>query len=103
MSNAKKEVEFTPLNSTRETPKRASIRHKQLYQKNARNFKRLNIIKNFIIGILLASIVQITGNLETDIWYQVLMFYITTGILLAYILTQADKCINYMAGGSCSI
>ena len=99
-NEVKKEVEFTPLNSTSVTPKRASLITKQLYQINSRNFKYLNVFKNFMLGILAALIVQLTENLITNIWYQILVFYLLTGSVMAYVLTQFDRFINYMAGGS---
>lgn len=101
MSNTtKKEVEYTPLYSTSMTPKRASIRHRQLYQITNRNFKRLNIFKNITIGIMAALIMQLTIELALNTWYQVVAFYVGTVLLVSCLLAELDKFINYMAGGS---
>lgn len=96
----KKEVEFTPLNSTHVTPKRAQLLQKQVYQTNSRNFKRLNIFKNIMLGILAGVIVQLTVDLSINFWYQWITYYVYVVFLTAYTLTQLDKWINYMAGGS---
>lgn len=96
----KKEVEFTPLNSTSCTPKRVQLRQKQVYRINSRNFKRLNIFKNIVLGILAGVILQLTVELSINFWYQWITYYIYVIGLTAYTLTRLDKWINYMAGGS---
>ena len=98
--DTKKEVEFTPLNSTSCTPNRAQLRQKQVYQINSRNFKRLNVFKNIVLGILAGVIVQLTVDLFINFWYQWITYYIYVVVMTAYTLTQLDKWINYRMGGS---
>lgn len=101
MSNeVKKEVEFTPLNSTSVTPKRASLLRKQLYQINARNFKRLNVIKNMIIAALIALVMQLAVETSMRTWYEMLAYYIAAEVIFVYPMTSLDRFINYMRGGS---
>ena len=97
---AKKEVEFTPLNTTSITPKRASLIRKQLYQINARNYKGLNVIKNMIIAALLALAMQLMVELSVGTWYEVMAYYIAAEIIFAYPMTLLDGFVNYMRGGS---
>ncbi len=97
MNNEKKEVVFTPLNTT-PTPKRVSLI--QLYQKTSRNYKWLNIFKNIVIGVMVALIVRIRVELSINNWYQCAAYYMTTIGLIAYIMTQIDKMLNYILGGS---
>lgn len=100
MSNVKKEVEFTPLNTTSVTPKRASLIHKQLYQINARNYKGLNVIKNMIIAALIALVTQLSVETSMKTWYEVLAYYIAAEVIFVYPITTLDRFINYMRGGS---
>lgn len=98
MANTKKEVDYVALKSTSGIsggPK-STIR---LYQKTCRNIKRLNTIKNVIIGISVGIITKITGILVPDEWYLVLLWIAGATVFTTYLLSQIDRFVNYLLLG----
>ena len=99
MNNTKKEVEFTPLNSTPKAPLKVP-RTIQLYQKTSRNFKTINQIKNVVIAFLVGLVMRLTVELYISTWYEFVAYYVGIGICITEILMELDKLLNYIAGGS---
>ena len=93
MATLKKEPECTNQHPSSKTTTR------KLYHKNNLNYKRINLVKNVLLGNVIAFLLDAYGWIICDTALQHTIGLIGWAVMVYLVLGEIDKFLNYMILG----
>lgn len=101
MANTKKEIEYTALHSASVIkPNRLNIKSMiKVYQICTQKYKRINLVKNIIIGILTGILTKAAGLMVEDELYLIVLWIFGVTVAVVYVLGQIDSVVNFLMLG----